>query len=491
MTDLDSHIASAAPPISAGKLSWTWLRSVQDLPWPQRRLLIAATLVGGDVVATALGIQSARTLLLVLGLDVARFDVWISAILLVPCVLLWNGLYKGCGPPPVERLRLRVMGVFWVTLLLLCASAGGGLSLTMLVSSCATGALIVLLSFYAELLARMLLVRYGLWGAPVALVGQGAERTRLAIMAHPELGLRPVFFLQHDAAGAVENSPMSLKKIGATAIAELRHEAEVLVFTSPHDFGQGHLIPVGRLPCARVVMAYDDAEFHNLGLQTQPFRGPLGIEVRRGLYCRHNLIVKRLLDCAITVPALFIAAPIIGLLGAVIKSIDSGPVFYSQVRVGRDGRPVSILKLRTMYANADQRLQDYLAQNPSVGPEWERYFKLANDPRVLPGIGRFLRRSSLDELPQLLNVLRGDMSLVGPRPFPSYHMSAFDEQFRLHRTSVPPGLTGLWQISSRSDGDLRIQQAQDTCYIQNWSVWLDLFILLQTLPAVVSARGAR
>jgi Undecaprenyl-phosphate galactose phosphotransferase WbaP len=493
MTDFDSGIESASR-MPAGKPSLAWSSlSLQELTWPQRRLMIAAMLAASDVAVTVLGAQVASTSIWVLGLEVRGFELWRWAILLVPFVLLWNGLYKGWGPGHVERLRLRAMGIFWVTLLLICASAGGGLSQAMIVFSCATGSLIVLLGFYGELIARTLLVRCGLWGAPAAIAGHGAASIRVAsaMMAHPELGLRPIGYLQDDDAGAVEGPPMLLKKIGPAAIAGLRRDVEVLVFASPHDASQGRLIPVGRLPCTRVVIAYEEAEFQNFGLQTQPFRGPLGMELRRGLYCRYNLIVKRLLDCAITIPALLIAAPVIGLLAAVIKLIDPGPVFYSQTRIGQAGRPVSIVKLRTMYVNADQRLEDYLVQNPSARIEWERYFKLANDPRVVPGLGNFLRRSSLDELPQLLNVLRGEMSLVGPRPFPSYHMSAFDEKFRLHRTSVPPGLTGLWQVSSRSDGDLGIQQAQDTSYIQNWSVWLDLFILLQTLPAVVSARGAR
>ncbi len=187
---------------------------------------------------------------------------------------------------------------------------------------------------------------------------------------------------------------------------------------------------------------------------------------------------------------LLLVLPVIAAMLIAVKVIDPGPAFYRQKRMGEGGCPIPVFKVRSMYVDAEQRHQEYLSANPAAREEWQRFCKLKDDPRVLPSIGRFIRSNSLDELPQLWNVVRGDMSIVGPRPFPSYHLERFDEQFNRERQSVPPGLTGLWQVTSRSNGDLELQRSQDLFYIRNWSVWLDLYILLKTPLALLSRNGA-
>ena len=206
---------------------------------------------------------------------------------------------------------------------------------------------------------------------------------------------------------------------------------------------------------------------------------------------RHNPLMKRAFDLIVVVPAALLAAPLIAVMAIGIRITSKGPAFYTQERVGRGERMFRLFKLRSMFVHAEQRLEQYLRCNPAARAEWDRFCKLSHDPRALPYIGNLLRRTSLDELPQLWNIICGDMTLIGPRPFPPYHTEKFDRPFQRTRASVQPGLTGLWQVCGRSESDLTVQKSLDLYYIENWSIWLDLYILLQTPPAVFLRHGAK
>ncbi|MGH7880387.1 MAG: sugar transferase, partial [Candidatus Binataceae bacterium] len=164
--------------------------------------------------------------------------------------------------------------------------------------------------------------------------------------------------------------------------------------------------------------------------------------------------------------------------------------FYSQERRGLGGRSIRVWKLRTMHRDAEERLKTHLAADPAEHAEWFAAFKLRNDPRVVPLIGPLLRRFSIDELPQLWSVVKGEMSLVGPRPFPDYHLEQLTSEHRQSRKDVRPGLTGLWQVMVRSDGGMLEQQHYDLYYVRNWSIWLDLYVMGRTVVKVLSGRGA-
>jgi lipopolysaccharide/colanic/teichoic acid biosynthesis glycosyltransferase len=311
-------------------------------------------------------------------------------------------------------------------------------------------------------------------------------------MRRPDLGLTPVGFVHTSEERGMEMVQLPLPVIGTMAdLSAAGPNIEVAIFASAEELAAVTCRSPACAPSCRFLLVEDSYNIQSLWLHTRTLDVVIGIEIRRDLCMWHVRMLKRMLDLLFAVPIALLVWPILMLLALAIKFIDPGPAFYVQNRVGCNGATARIVKLRTMYADAERRLEDVLSRDPQARAEWQRFFKLSRDPRVLPIIGNFMRRASLDELPQLWNVIRGDMSLVGPRPLPSYHADKFDAEFQAVRLSVRPGITGLWQISSRSDGDLQALREQDLFYIRNWSLWLDFYILLQTIPAVLSARGAR
>lgn len=204
-----------------------------------------------------------------------------------------------------------------------------------------------------------------------------------------------------------------------------------------------------------------------------------------GLGWRVGQRLKRLIDIVVSAALLVLISPLLLLIAILIRLTSEGPIFYPWKVLGHRARPFLGYKFRTMVPNADELKAEMLAQNEMTGP----VFKIRNDPRVTP-IGRFLRKYSLDELPQLWSVLRGDMSLVGPRPPSPTEFAAF-EPWQRGKLAVTPGITCLWQVMGRSEiSDFDEWARLDLEYIENWSLWLDLKILLKTVPAVLRGRGA-
>lgn len=200
--------------------------------------------------------------------------------------------------------------------------------------------------------------------------------------------------------------------------------------------------------------------------------------------------MPRILDIALACMMLLICAPLLLICVALIKVFSPGPVLFKQTREGLNGHQFAMLKLRTMQIDADVAVEHWLAARPADRQEWLLYRRLARDPRVIPFIGRPLRVFSIDELPQLWNVVRGDMTLVGPRPLEIDVLERFPKKYRHLRAVVRPGLTGLWQVSGRSEHELRRVLAIDIVYLRNRCLKLDLKILVRTPLAVVCARGA-
>jgi lipopolysaccharide/colanic/teichoic acid biosynthesis glycosyltransferase len=200
--------------------------------------------------------------------------------------------------------------------------------------------------------------------------------------------------------------------------------------------------------------------------------------------------MKRVIDLTLAIVLIVLLLPLILAAAVCIYIIEPGPVFFVQQREGLHGRPFRMWKLRTMYRNSQVILERHFQSHPEARAEWDRYLRLANDPRLLHAIGRALRRSSIDEIPQLWNVLKGDMSLVGPRPLPVEFCEALDSVLRARRLTVLPGMTGLWQVSGRSETDITTLLHLDDQYVRTRSLRLDAWILWRTVPAVLRREGA-
>ena len=229
--------------------------------------------------------------------------------------------------------------------------------------------------------------------------------------------------------------------------------------------------------------------FPIFGARAVSFGGLGGLEMVNQGRMRVKRFQKRVTDGFFAAVAFVFSLPLFVVIPLLIKLTSRGPVFYRHRRIGQGGREFRIWKFRSMYADADARLAEMLAKNPKLKAEFESNFKLVHDPRVTL-LGRFLRRTSLDELPQFFNVFLGQMSLIGPRPIVQEEVEKYGSSYAVF-SSVKPGITGLWQVSGRSDTGYARRVELDTYYALNWSPWLDLWILLRTVFAVLFMRGAR
>ncbi len=214
----------------------------------------------------------------------------------------------------------------------------------------------------------------------------------------------------------------------------------------------------------------------------------IALEINNNLAKPVNYFVKKLFDYTVSFfLSLLLIFPLL-IITILIRATSRGPAIFKQQRIGKDGRLFLCYKFRTMYDNADERLETIIAADQKAKEEWQTYWKLKNDPRITK-VGNFLRKTSLDELPQLWNVLKGEMSLVGPRPYLPREWDCLKEHSEIIH-SVHPGITGLWQVSGRSDSSYEKRLSLDAWYVRNWNLWLDIVILIRTVRVVLKKEGA-
>jgi exopolysaccharide biosynthesis polyprenyl glycosylphosphotransferase len=312
------------------------------------------------------------------------------------------------------------------------------------------------------------------------LVGSKAETSRM----------REDLLVRNDE-GLVITALVDLNETSTERLVQLLHEHSVngVILSARHTFFE-HIENAIRACELEGVEAWLVADFFKTQISRtslDDFYGRPVLVFRSAPEASWQAIFKQLIDFTGALILLILSAPVLILVTLLIKLTSPGPILFRQQRSGLNGQPFTIYKFRTMVTDAEQRKHELEAMNEMSGP----VFKVTNDPRITP-VGRILRKFSLDEFPQLFNVLRGEMSLVGPRPLPVDEVRRFNDLAHRRRLSVRPGLTCLWQISGRNNvKDFKDWVRLDLEYIDNWSIWLDLKILLRTIPVVLAGTGAK
>jgi Undecaprenyl-phosphate galactose phosphotransferase WbaP len=404
-----------------------------------------------------------------------------------------HGLYPGVLMHPAEEMRRISMSVTTVFLVMACSAflwrIGLVYSRSVFLTTWACGAPMVLL---VRCGVRRYFSRQEWWGVPALILGSGQAAQRVArTLRDGRWGVKVVGMLSDDpisawgsdlpsAMGPLTAAPRFAKAgLSQYAIIALpsqsRQEIRRLIQDCCHGFRHVLFVP-------------DMPGICSLGIVTRELGGEVGFEIPQRLFQSGSEIAKRLLDFTLSLTAIIILSPLFLFLTIAVGISSKGPAFYRQARYGRDGKVFWALKFRSMVPNADRILADYLASHPECLFEWQRDQKLRNDPRVTR-IGKWLRRLSLDELPQLLNVLAGQMSLVGPRPIVKAEIEKYGRIYGIY-SRVRPGITGLWQVSGRNNTTYEERIELDEYYVHNWSVWFDAYLLLRTVKTVLSREGA-
>jgi Undecaprenyl-phosphate galactose phosphotransferase WbaP len=342
-------------------------------------------------------------------------------------------------------------------------------------------------------LTRSLCCHRPWWGIPTVIIGSGsvAQSILAKLNQQPSIGLRPVAVLGHGvipqvigqpgiAVGTLSQAPLFARRYSsAYAIVALPELSSGELSTIVHEYATGF---------PRIIVVPNLMGMASLWVTVKDLCGFLCLEVQQTLEDPLPQFTKRALDLFLGSLLFLLLAPLLLVLYLCVKCTSPGPVFYGQPRLGRNGKVFRAWKFRSMVNNADKILEQHLQANPILRAEWLKDHKLKNDPRITR-IGKVLRKTSLDELPQLWNVLRGEMSFVGPRPIVEAEIEKYGLRYDFYK-KVTPGITGLWQISGRNNTTYQERVELDRYYVQNWSVWNDLYIMFRTVKTVLCSEGA-
>ena len=465
--------------------------------WAWRQWLVTLTLLLSDILLA----------LLVTGTASALHGFWgsgplsaASEISITITMAMWIlmralfGLYPGYGLDPVEELRRQTYTA--LAALALTAILAFGFQVGDLFSRLLVGLSLLELLLLSPLVRHLVkwgLGTLGLWGKPVAIFGAGkaGEQLTQTLKREQGLGYRPVAVFGFDRAeGTVLEGASHGGTVAEAMGLALERGIDTAIFAMPrvrHEQLAGFVGKASRV-FRYVIVIPNLSGAITSAVISRDLGGTLGLEIKHNLLNTWAQRTKRAVDVGAVMVGGALISPLLMLLAVLVWLERRGPILYRDYRIGKDGQMFWCIKFRTMVDKADAELQRLLEENSRLREEYSKFHKLSEDPRITP-VGRFLRKSSLDELPQLWNVLRGEMSLVGPRPYKpheSEEVGILEEEI----LRVTPGITGLWQVSGRNSTTFEERVQMDAYYVRNWSVWFDLVILVRTIESVVFRRGA-
>jgi Undecaprenyl-phosphate galactose phosphotransferase WbaP len=453
-------------------------------------------LMAGDALSLAIAGAVAILFKLVPTGQLGSWHAYIRLVYLLPVFLLVYaaiGLYSGISLGSPEELRRLTLSSILVSLflgVLTFSTRGTGTFFTGTMMQALV--LSVVLVPLTRVCLRLKLANVAWWGYPTFVFGdpESAETIIRNLLADPGLGLKPVGFVSPSPAGSAIHAVPAIDTLELDRLAHVFHGPAYALLVTCSASQKQLMLEVERFRryFSHILVVPDFARFSCLWVIPKNLGGMLGLEVCQQVFQPSQRLVKRSIDLILTVIIGILVAPLLLCVAIAIKMNSPGPILYPHRRIGRGGREFRAWKFRSMVANADSILLQCLNQDPESRQEWALNQKLKNDPRVTR-VGRFLRRTSLDEFPQLWNVLCGEMSLVGPRPIVREEIARYGIDFETY-TWVPSGLTGLWQVSGRSETSYQQRVDYDRFYVLNWSVWLDLCILFRTIGTVLARAGA-
>ncbi|MBA3424756.1 MAG: undecaprenyl-phosphate galactose phosphotransferase WbaP [Rubrobacter sp.] len=426
-------------------------------------------------------------------------EVTVFAMILV--ITVWvalralMGLYPGYGLDSVEALRRHTYSVF-ASLAILAIFAMGfhvGNLLSRLMLVLVFLGLLIFVPF-ARYLTAWAVKRAGLWGKPVVILSYKETGTNIveALRRNWELGYDPVavFDFRLDTAGVLFEGTDHQQALSGVVDLARQQGVDTAIFAMPYTRREqlATLVSLASASFRHVLVIPNLTGVTNSAVVARNLAGTFAVEIKYNLLDPWALRTKRAMDLCATVIGGALALPLLLVLALLVYLEPGGPVIYADRRMGRNGSLFSCVKFRTMVPDAEAALQRILKEDEGLRKEYARHHKLRDDPRVTR-IGRFLRKTSLDELPQLWNVLRGEMSLVGPRPY----LPRESEEIGMTQSEilrVPPRMTGPWQVGGRNHASFENRVGMDAYYVRDWSVWLDLILLAYTVKILLRGRGA-